>query len=302
MGSHLLNSYARVTRDCPCPICGKDNWCLVSLDGETALCQRVTSRHPQGDAGYRHQLDEKIEPPPATAAAPALGHAAVTRFVANARRGADLVWLANNLAVTLTSLHALSVGRPEKDVYSFPMRDGETGSFIGVRLRAASGDKWSLAGGQNGLFFDGPVKSARVVFSPEGPTDTAALADCGFTAAGRPNDRAKVDMLLAYCRRVGARHLVIVADNDPTKTDGRRPGQEAAAMIFDRARPVVPRVSIIQPRRFKDTRECVRYGGGRRTIVEVFQGRTNDFWELVRTTGREQHFDKQPYVSPVQHR
>lgn len=49
--------WLRVTKDNPCPICGKPDWCMVSADGKAAICPRVESPQNLGEAGYLHKLD-----------------------------------------------------------------------------------------------------------------------------------------------------------------------------------------------------------------------------------------------------
>lgn len=275
---------------------------MVARDGCSALCQRTPSKSRWGDAGYYHRLDEPIPPPPPSEPVKQLTPDDITPMVAEWRRGAHLYMLANNLGVSLRSLHALSVGHAFGDVYTYPMRDAANGHFVGVRFRSMDGSKWGLAGGANGLFYDGLVTTAPVAFIPEGPTCTAALMDQGFNVVGRPNDRAKLQEVVALLLKWKTQHAVVVADNDAQKSDGRRPGQEAAEIYFEALKLVVPRVSIIQPKRYKDSRDTVRYGGTRQSIVELFRGRSNYLWELVRTTHRVKSQSGKPDVPPVHHR
>jgi hypothetical protein len=58
--------WIRVNRYNPCPICGKPDWCLISRDGEAAICARIESDKPAGHmgAGWIHLLDSPIYLPP----------------------------------------------------------------------------------------------------------------------------------------------------------------------------------------------------------------------------------------------
>ena len=47
----------RVSRRNPCPICGKDSWCLVDADRGLALCPRTEGGRKIGSAGWLHRLD-----------------------------------------------------------------------------------------------------------------------------------------------------------------------------------------------------------------------------------------------------
>ncbi len=43
--------WLRVTRQNRCPVCGKPDWCLVSPDGEAAICARIESEETVGNKG-----------------------------------------------------------------------------------------------------------------------------------------------------------------------------------------------------------------------------------------------------------
>ncbi len=47
----------RVSRTCPCPVCGKSDWCLSDRES-WALCQRVESPDRWGEAGWLHRLTD----------------------------------------------------------------------------------------------------------------------------------------------------------------------------------------------------------------------------------------------------
>src|SRR5207248_11062007 len=52
-----------VSRERPCPVCGKPDWCLVAEDGTAAICQRVGSGKRCGEAGWLHRLAEPARAP-----------------------------------------------------------------------------------------------------------------------------------------------------------------------------------------------------------------------------------------------
>lgn len=66
------SKWQRVTRSHPCPICGKPEWCSVSIDGRLVACRRVerggrTKTDKDGAAYYLHRLtgtDLPAQPPP----------------------------------------------------------------------------------------------------------------------------------------------------------------------------------------------------------------------------------------------
>ena len=63
----VLDDFERVSRQHPCPVCGKSDWCLVSRecpgDPVKAVCQRVESGMRWGDAGYLHVLRNDTQAP-----------------------------------------------------------------------------------------------------------------------------------------------------------------------------------------------------------------------------------------------
>jgi len=54
-------TWHRVSRERPCPKCGRPTWCLIGDDG-AALCKRVASARQRGEAGWYHPPDGV--PPP----------------------------------------------------------------------------------------------------------------------------------------------------------------------------------------------------------------------------------------------
>lgn len=66
MTTVTASNWVRVTKNNPCPICGKSDWCLTSEDGKSAICARTESDKPAGRAGWLHKLDRSnpLSPPP----------------------------------------------------------------------------------------------------------------------------------------------------------------------------------------------------------------------------------------------
>ena len=46
-----MSNMIRVSRQRPCKVCGKPDWCLYAADGSAAICPRVKSEHPVGTTG-----------------------------------------------------------------------------------------------------------------------------------------------------------------------------------------------------------------------------------------------------------
>jgi hypothetical protein len=168
---------------------------------------------------------------------------------------------AEALGVSALSLLRLgAVWAPQHAAWAFPMRDGE-GAIIGIRLRAEDGRKWAVRGSRAGLIYDPDLAGDGALLICEGPTDTAAAMTLKFPAVGRPSCRGQEDLLKRLLRRHRS-DVVIVADNDPPKADGARPGLAGALAL---AKTLASPLRIILPCG-KDIREWVRKGATRADI------------------------------------
>lgn len=278
MPDTVLQSFARVSGECPCPICGRSDWCLVSLDGLQAVCQRVQSDAPWKN-GFMHWITGDVKIPPPTNAAPRLSPETIKTLVGQwefcAERFKKLPRLAGSLGVSVASLERMQVGWNERlHCYTFPMRDADF-ELVGARYRFANGDKRSLKGGSEGLFLPASTVGGSMLFAAEGPTDCAALLDCQFNAVGRPNNIGGVDVIAELVARFKIHTVVIVDDRDAAGSiGGDRLRDELITNSF-------VRILRIRPVRHKDARECVTAGGGRRAIMSVLRGGRNSFWSCL---------------------
>ena len=242
-----LDRFKRVTRSSPCPVCGKPDWCLVSLDGAVAICMRSESSRPMESGGWLHRLRDDppapLPPPPPPPSRPRLFDASA--YFSSLR----LSWshfladgLSLSLGVSMSAIDRLPVAYDDiHDAFAFPMRDA-SGAIIGVRLRNNDGRKWAVGGSRQGLFFDPALALGgnREVFIFEGPTDTLAGLSLDLPSVGRPSCSGSADDLLALLRRLGARLASFVLDNDPLhkRTDGStfRPGVDGFSSLCARLR------------------------------------------------------------------
>lgn len=261
--------WQRVSKSRPCPICDHHDWCLVTgpeSDPTAAICQRVESDKRAGDAGYLHRLrDDHFRPTHravkiSTAPPAKIG---TTDFAAMAG-GCSLSLgddhresLAAHLGVSADSLVRLCVGwSGQNDAFTFPMRDAGN-NFVGIRLRGRDGRKWSVKGGREGLFVPHDLGGVDQLLVCEGPTDTAALMDLGFTAVGRPSCTGGARVLLDLVRSNNWEEVVIVADDDP-------PGWSGAQRLAHKLLPEMGKVKIVTPPAgVKDAREWKRQGATR---------------------------------------
>lgn len=256
--------WAHATKNDPCPICGKTDWC--TFGGKAMLCQRVQSTHPATKGGWYHFYDEGggYRPPVVSRKAPPrpLENAAVIMQVNRSiTTMAQFNSLGESLGVEPSSIIALGAAwSPAHKAWAFPMYDG-AGNIVGIRLRSISGFKWAIPGSRQGVFVPMPaVKHNRVVFLPEGPTDTAAALSLGFYAVGRPTCNFDSSIMRDTLKRLGIFNVVIVEDNDePVKATGKRPGREGA----EKLKRELGLMSVFwkPPAPLKDLRAFVKAGG-----------------------------------------
>jgi hypothetical protein len=193
-----------------------------------------------------------------------------------------LARLAAGLGVSAESLGRLGVGWSARHrAWTFPMVDVD-GHVLGIRLRCPGGKKLSVRGGREGLFIPSvtPEPSppaplphrgeGRLLLVCEGPTDTAALLDLGFSAVGRPSCLGGVKLLVELVQRVKPADVVIVGDRD---APGQRGAESLAAVLV----AYCPALRIIAPPAgIKDAREWRRRGATRadvQSLVDAVQVR-----------------------------
>ncbi len=221
-------SWIRVKKSEPCPVCNNGGWCLVSDDGDSAMCMRVQSNKPfnlaSGEIGYIHRLAEP------TPKAKWVRHPRKTRVAIDAAAMFhkaeletsffDVEELAGSLGVNPHALSDIGCARFKKHrAWGFPMRDGGY-NIIGIRLRGDDGSKWAVTGSRSGLFYPLTEPASRLVVT-EGPTDCAAALSCGLFALGRASCSSGGEMIkwfIEYNRQI--KEVVIIADNDKPGLDG----------------------------------------------------------------------------------
>ena len=269
--------WQHATKENPCVVCGKPDWC--SFGHRAMLCQRVESKFPHSKGGWFHWYGEsKPEYIPQPKAAPARINAAqmIKRWSACGPTIDTLQFESERLGVTKDSLISLGACYAhEKKAYAFPMSDG-LGGYIGIRLRNAQGFKWAVPGSRQGIFL--PVVPAdsqlpRIAYLPEGPTDTAACLTLGLFAIGRPTCNSGNEFIAQALRRLQIYRVVIVADNDEQKINGKRPGLEGAIKL--KKELGLNSVIWMPPAPIKDVREFVNKGGTRQMIESEIK---NKIW------------------------
>lgn len=268
----------RVSKDNPCPICGKPDWCLIAEDGSAAICSRISegSVKKSGDAGFLHILTDKsqhrrkyVKPKPSV---PDIHFAKLAYEFHGELK--DLKGAAQMFGVSMESLSELVIGwDPEHQAHSFPMRDGKK-NIIGIRLRTLDGHFFCVPGSKNGLFWPLSVKADadELLFIGEGPTDCAALFDLRFS----PISRASCGTGYTYIKEMiehYERQVVIIADKDEAKftPDGKKffPGYDGALKLARSIKSFVRSVRLIKPPEKKDIRQWYLAGATRAAVLAL---------------------------------
>lgn len=249
----MKGRWTRVSRQMPCPICQKPDWCTI---GEKFICcMRIDSGLACSNGGWLHRFEEtRIRPLPARPSVEPEYNVDIKSFWDRWSSENDLSKVldeSNNLGVSFNSLIVLGCAWVARhNAFAFPMHD-DSGEIIGIRFRDASGKKWALKGSRNGLFIP-TVEVEPVLYICEGPTDTSAALSLGLYAIGRPSCSSCVDMVVNFISRNKIRKVIIVSDNDD-------PGINGAEVLSSRLNK--PHCIVIPPK--KDIREFVSSGGTR---------------------------------------
>ena len=267
-----MTPWITATRDAPCPICRKPDWC-----GRTdivARCMRIESDRPS-NGGWLHRLTDAPPAPQPRPQPPRPVTMTSERLQAlldawQTPPGA-LAGLADSLGLPVPALRALTPAWSEqRGAWGFPMRSA-TGELRGIRLRFPDGAKRAVTGSRDGLFLPFGAPTSGPLLIAEGPTDTAAAVALGFAAIGRPSCRGAAADAVAYTKGWRAGPVVIVADKDephadPTGTAWTFPGQDGAAAL----RAALPGAKLIALPA-KDLREFWRQHGaaGRRMLDSI---------------------------------
>ena len=208
-------TYARVTKDMPCPICGKPDWCLISIDKVVAICSRVSEGSIKSvKSGHIHKLQENQKPkchikPPSKKI---IDHKAMA--LAYERLDTSQVGLrkmAKYLSVKVAILQSMHAGYDEyRNYWVFPMFN-EQFEIIGLKCRNLSGNKWCIDGSRLGVYVGASYNPNQPLMIVEGESDTATVLNQGFNVLGRPSATACFDLIV---RMVVAPEVYLFADTD----------------------------------------------------------------------------------------
>ncbi len=257
MRPHERDGWARVSRQHPCPICSKPDWCSVAADGTVAVCMRFESERQLSNMGWLHRLTDAIEPrrPAQIVQRQATDFGPMAAQYARNLVPERLIAFADGLGVAPDALVQLGVGWTGR-CFSFPMHNGDR-RVCGIRLRdARTGRKFAERGSREGVFAT-PELAEGLVLVPEGPTDTSAGIGCGYPTIGRPSCCGGTKHV---AKLTHGRDVVVVADADEA---GRRGSLSLASTIL----PTVTSVRIIEPPEgIKDLRAWCQVGATKKDI------------------------------------
>ena len=277
--------WLRVSRERPCPVCEKTDWCLVAEDKTACICPRTESAKRCGDAGFLHRLIDTQRPygPRCVTLRPATAPPDLSVLAASYREAATpdrLAAFAAELGAGPGSLIAFGVGwAAGYPAWAFPMTDPTTGTVTGIRLRPPVGKKFSVTGGKESLFLPDGLAPQEMLLVCEGATDAIAAHAIGFpNAVGRPSCTGGTAHLVALVRRHKPAGVVLVADNDVA---GMRGADALAATLTLYSRDV--RV-IAPPDGVKDLRAWVAAGATRPALEHLIHATARRWLDLTLTT------------------
>jgi len=238
----------RVTRSEPCPICERDDWCLVKPDKSAAICMRHGDggakeiQFKDGQIGYLHRLSDSVgfstyeHPSHQAKPQPAIDWG---RRAADAFDGAEdhRARLADLLGVTTESLTALGVGF-DGSAWTFPEKDA-AGKPIGISRRLVTPtkdgkNKLAARFSSRGLTYArGGHNTPGPILLVEGGSDAAALLSIGLCVIGRPSNTGGLPLLIELLEKHPDRDVIVIGERDE-KPNGRWPGRSGAILTAER--------------------------------------------------------------------
>lgn len=264
----------RVSKNKPCPICGKNDWCLIASDGSSAICPRIESGKRAGEAGYLHIIKKsEFERRPSRIFIKPKVHPKINpkdliqlsrQYQGRAEALNRIERLSDELGVSPESLRRLGVGWDlSEDCWTFPLTDA-AGRIVGLNRRFKDASKKLYFGHRAGLYIQVDLPNDLTNSSlliTEGGSDTAAALDLGFWTIGRFNCQCGADMLRKLIRRRCPGRVVIIADGDT-------PGQRGAERLACHLIPYVRELKIITPPE-KDLRSWLLDGADHFTLCQL---------------------------------
>lgn len=208
-------NFNRVNRNMPCPLCGKEKWCMVSDDGSQVICPRTDlGAMKELTCGFLHELGDERPKVPKYKITKTRLYKPDYKYIAEYYNWLDTdtshaAKLAQILGVTPRSLLLLGLAKGE-NCWAFPMFD-ENRRIVGIKRRFPDNQKRSVRHSKLGVYFPLNFNKEVTAVICEGESDTAAMLSLGLNAIGRASANSCEDIL---ARLIGNQDAVIIADDD----------------------------------------------------------------------------------------
>jgi len=245
-----MNKWQTVTKQSPCPVCGKPDWCGVHRDG-AVRCMRVPSDKPS-NGGWIHGGNKLIKKL----------YCRTQQHKQDKELSFDAaLWWGAVRAVTATEaieLWAKRLGLPawtldhmgaciHNQALCFPMRD-ECGMICGIRTRLKNGRKLAIRGSKAGVMVPTFHDESMPPLIVEGPSDACAALALGFEPIARPSCTGSEMHVINTCRRYEYDRITICADKDT-------PGIAGANSLARSLRASRIMVRMVTPGQHNDLRD-----------------------------------------------
>ena len=284
MTSSRTGEFRRCTAACPCQVCGRQKYCMVTETGDYALCTKEESDYRiEKLDGWRHFIPAKNRLARSLVrkhTASALSNKEFVDFTALHQRYTERmttdarILVADGLGVSVEALEQFDLGFcafPAALV--IPAMAGEH-QIVGLRHRrtnpSASVGKWHCEIGSTAypLLRKTPVESGMPLIVTEGPSDCLAATAIGLSACGKwskPLDVAKAHVIIDYATRVQASVFIVAGDNDAS--GGGETSAIESGLLIKKLMPNARVLTVIPPREIKDLREWVQKGATPELVV-----------------------------------
>jgi len=249
----------RVSPKFPCPICGHEDWCLVSQDGLVAICPRTESDKYIENSGYLHRLTEQTKGRRIPYTAIKRGDYFINWEVLNK-------YYQKGLCPRDNVQRWFGAGF-EKDVITYPMRD-ENLKVIGIQKKAP--DRTFMEKGSSlGLFipyeFHYVGFKTGIVLICEGLSDTMEAVSQKCEAIGRASCNSCQTLIGKYLQCNTFDKPVIIADND-------RPGVLGASKLQHHLLTLgIKCMMITPPDGAEDLRDWFKKGLTKQKLYDIIE-------------------------------
>ena len=201
-----------------CPICFRDNWCMVAEDGSAAICSRIEegSVKRAGEAGYLHILSDKFNPKKYEAAPiPDIDWNTIVTV-----QGAKLLSklkefgeLCKYTGINPIAALRFNVGY-EDGWFTIPLYQ-EANVISGIQRRNQA-LKRMVKHSKLGVFVPSAFfqYKCRTLAVTEGWSDAVAAVQYGLNVVGKFNSHSSDDWVEYYAKHIKCERVLIFADND----------------------------------------------------------------------------------------